>query len=207
MTLPSVIRIFFAIDLPQDAKERLSKFIGALKKEAKSNAIRWTKAENLHITLQFLAEVRTEHLSVLIEKVREEVQHSAKSLTLSLGAWHLFPNPYRPRVIVLEVTPHAELAVLSGLIGKGIQAMDYAIESRPFRAHLTLGRIKHTPVNLDFLSACTLPEIPGITITEVVMFRSEPQPEGSQYTVMEKINLPNPLTPPKIIGGEDTARQ
>lgn len=190
MTLPHVIRIFFAIDLPQHAKEKLGRFIASLKKESKSNAIRWTRSENLHITLQFLAEVRTEHLLTLIANVRAKMEGAVKNVNLTFGSLHLFPNPYRPRVIVLEVTPQEELAVLAGLIGDGIKATNYAIESRPFRGHLTLGRIKHTQhIDLHFLSASTMPEIAGVEMSEVVVFRSEPQPEGSVYTVMEKIGL------------------
>ena len=39
MTLPSVIRIFFAIDLPPTAKEKIGNFIGVLKKSSRSHAI------------------------------------------------------------------------------------------------------------------------------------------------------------------------
>ena len=67
MTLPPIVRVFFAIELPLSTKEMLNKFVVSPKSEAKSNAIRWTKPENLHITLQFLAEVRGEHIATLIE--------------------------------------------------------------------------------------------------------------------------------------------
>lgn len=190
MTFPPVIRIFFAIDLPDAAKEKLGRFISSIKKKSRSNAIRWTKAENLHITLQFMPEVKAEHLTKLIEHVRSRMAGSSKSIKLSLGELHLFPNPYRPRVIVLEVAPQEQLANLSGLIGQGITDGDYQIESRPFRAHLTIGRIKQPQgINLSFLSEFKSAEVEDITMEEIVLFRSEPQPEGSQYTVLEKISL------------------
>ncbi len=190
MTLPPVIRIFFAIDLPPIAKEKLSRYISMLKKKSKSNAIRWTKPENLHITLQFLAEVRSEHLSQLIERVRAELEGSIKRSTLTLGTIHLFPSPYRPRVIVLEMVPQDHLAKLAELIGRGIKASNYAIETRPFRGHLTLGRIKQPQdINLSFLSEAALPEVENIDMNEVILFRSEPLPEGSKYTVIERMGL------------------
>ena len=168
MTLPPVIRIFFAIDLPESMKERLGNFINTLKKKSKSHAIRWTKPENLHITLQFLAEVQTEHLAALIENVRAEIDEKMTLPTLTMGTLHLFPNPYRPRVIVLDLTPQEELKMLSGLIGHGIKATHYAIETRPFRGHLTLGRIKHTHgVNLAFLSECKLEDDEAIKVEEI----------------------------------------
>lgn len=194
MTLPPVIRIFFAIDLPTTTKESLGHFISMLKKKSKSHAIRWTRPENLHITLQFLAEVKTEHLSPLLANVRANIAKMPQKINLSFGALHLFPNPYRPRVIVLEILPQDILGELSKAIGMGIQALQYEIDDRPFRAHLTLGRIKHVQgVQLDFLSDITIPDITTIETNEVVLFRSEPHPEGSSYTPLEKITLSPPM--------------
>lgn len=189
MTLPPVIRIFFAIDFTPEVKKEIGSFMSALKKKSKSHGIRWTKPENLHITLQFLAEVKTEHLSTLIENVRVQIEGVIKHSAMKFGVVQLFPNPYRPRVIVLEIMPQDELANLSGLIGHGIKASEYEVETRPFRGHLTLGRIKHPGVNLSFLSELTAPEVEGMEVSEVMVYRSEPQPEGSQYTVLEKIAL------------------
>ena len=190
MTLPPVVRIFFAIDLPLSVKEALGKYIGALKKGSKSNAIRWTKSENLHITLQFLAEVRSEHIASLIENVRKELDRELQHLSLRFGSVQLFPSPYRPRVIVLDVGPQDQLAEIANLIGRAIQASSYEIESRPFRAHLTLGRIKHPHgLNLSFLSEQASSGIENIEVCEVALFRSQPQEEGSMYAVMERLAL------------------
>ena len=192
MTLPPVIRIFFAIDLPETVKEQLGKFIVSLKKKSKSHAIRWTKPDNLHITLQFLAEVRAEHLASLIANVRASIEGAFHNATFGFGAVHLFPNPYRPRVIVLGITPQEPLVTLSSLIGNGLEVTHYAIESRPFRAHLTLGRIKYIKgISLNFLSTCPPLLLEPIQVKEVVLFRSEPHPEGSHYSVLDRILLSN----------------
>lgn len=189
MTLPTVIRIFFAIDLPASMKEELGQFISQLKKKSRSHAIRWTRPENLHVTLQFLAEVKSEHVPKMIEQVRMELEGHLPSISLELGKLTLFPSPYRPRVIVLDLQPQEDLALLSGLIGHGIRACNYETETRPFRAHLTLGRIKHTQgVHLEFLSEVEKPNLRA-PVEEVVLFRSEPQPEGSMYTVIERVQL------------------
>lgn len=194
MTLPPVIRIFFAIDLPESTKEKIKGVISVLKKTSRANGspwgIRWTKSDNLHITLQFLAEVHAEHLPLLIANVRSKIKNASKGLSFTFGALHLFPDPYRPRVIVLDVTPQEDFAELSRLIGEGIQATSYEIESRPFRAHLTLGRIKQPQsMKLSFLSECEMPPFENINVGDIAVFRSEPQPEGSQYTVIERIAL------------------
>jgi 2'-5' RNA ligase len=188
MTLPSVIRVFFAIELPLFAKEKVDQFIGALKKKSKTHSIRWTKLENLHVTLQFIGEAHSADMPRLIENVRARIAGKVTKLTLSIGRLRLFPNSYRPRVIVLDIAPQDELTILSGLIGSGIKMTNYEIEKRPFRGHLTLGRIKQPRnLNLRFLSEFAAPEIEKIDLNEVVLFRSEPQPEGSRYIVVDKI--------------------
>lgn len=190
MTLPPVIRIFFAIDLPASIKDQVGAYIGSLKKKAKTNGIRWTRPENLHITLQFLPEVRLEHISPITDHVKKRVASSFQEAKIKLGEPHLFPTPFRPRVIVLDISPQNDLALLSELIGQGILEANYAIENRPFRAHLTLGRIKQPQgMNLGFISEFKAPEIEVLPINEVVLFRSEPQPEGSHYSVLERIHF------------------
>ncbi len=190
MTLPPVIRIFFAIDLPPSIKEKVSDYMAALKKASKTNGIRWSRPENLHITLQFLATIKTEHLKLLTENVRAKLGNAVLHPQISLGSVHVFPDPYRPRVIVLDVLPQDELAILSRLIGEGIQATHYEIENKPFRAHLTLGRIKQPHgMSLSFLSDCDVPAMDKIDLGEVVLFRSEPLPEGSKYTPIDRIPL------------------
>ena len=190
MTLPPVVRVFFAIDLPEAIRDEVGKFIGQLKKRAKPHAIRWSRPENLHITLQFLAEVRSEHIPLMLENVRKEMVGAIKKSILSLRGLELFPSPFRPRVIVLDIFPQEHLSLLAEVIGRGIVASGYEVEDRPFRAHLTLGRIKQPhAVSLSFLSEFTVPTIDKIAVQDVVLFRSEPQPEGSRYTVIERLRV------------------
>ncbi len=190
MTLPPVVRVFFAIDLPQEAKQQVDDYMSLLKKEIKSHAIRWSRPENLHITLQFLAEVQSTDLNLLLEKVKLAVQGFGEKLNFELGALRVFPDPYRPRVIVLDVTPQAALTHLSEAIGQGIRECHYQTEDRPFRAHLTLGRIKQPKgLNLGFLHDTPAINLGMITLHEVTLFRSEPQPDGSRYSPIERIAI------------------
>lgn len=190
MTIPPVVRVFFAVDLPATIKDQVASYICQLKKKAKSNSIRWTKPENLHITLQFLAEVRSEHINALIENVRGNINSHTKHTRMKLGGIHLFPNPFRPRVIVLDIAPQEELAFLSRLIGEGIKATEYAIEDRPFRGHLTIGRIKQPQgLDLKFLAEVGQLDVEEIAVNEVVLFRSEPHSNGSKYSVLERLPL------------------
>ncbi|OGT38265.1 MAG: 2'-5' RNA ligase [Gammaproteobacteria bacterium RIFCSPHIGHO2_12_FULL_38_14] len=156
---------------------------------SKTHHIRWTKSENLHITLQFLPEVLLDDLPRLVDAVKLVLQ-SMPPINITCEALYLFPHPYLPRVIVLTMNPQSELAALSELIGQGIETTGYSTEKRPFRAHLTLGRIKHTHhLDLHFLQEIDLPKIAPMEINEVILFQSDPMPDGSRYTVLKHFAL------------------
>lgn len=134
MTLPAVIRVFFAVDLAPPLKASLGSFITTLKKKSKPHSIRWSKPENLHITLQFLAEVQAKDVPILLAEVRAQCAKYLQTAHFSLGEVQLFLDIYRPRVIVMEIAAQEELAVIAQLIGQGVVAAQYSIEDRPFRA-------------------------------------------------------------------------
>lgn len=190
MMLPPVIRIFFAIDLPPMLKTQVAAFIAEMKKKSRTNAIRWTKPENLHITLQFLANVQTEDLSTIINHARSEITETLEHVTFQLGGIKLFPYPFRPRVIVLDVIPHADLAMIATAVGKAVERCGYELEKRAYHPHVTLARIKHSQdVNMSFINACSVPEFGKIQIEEVKLYRSEPGMDGSRYTELESFPL------------------
>ena len=196
MTIPLSMRIFFAVDLPSSAREKMSVFIEALKKRSKTQMIRWSRPENLHITLQFLPEIPSNDIPVLIEAVHAALSHHVNTSLVELGRLHLFPSVFHPRVIVLDVQPQEQLAILSKEIGSAIQLSGHEIEKRTFKAHLTIARIKNMrSVDLSFLSEFKAPPIEPFKLDKVVLFRSEPKPEGSHYTVLDEIGLQSTSKP------------
>lgn len=190
MTLPSNIRIFFGIDLNEATKKSIGHFIQSLKKASKTYAIRWSRPENLHITLQFLDNFKSDDLHHLLDNVKKQLKNMSIKLSFSFTTLDLYPSPYHPRVIVLDVVPQSELESLSRAIGAGITASAYKTEDRAYRAHVTLGRIKQpNDVSLQFLNKQVVPIFEEITMDEIVLFRSEPQTCGSLYTVLERLSF------------------
>tara|TARA_R110000868_G_scaffold22219_2_gene91273 strand:+ start:103 stop:681 length:579 start_codon:yes stop_codon:yes gene_type:complete len=190
MILPPVARVFFAIDLSDDTKHALAIYLDSLKLRSKTDKIRWTRPENLHITLQFLAEVRGEDVPEMLRHVQKALTAATSPVNLSFKSLHLFPDPHRPRVLVLDVSQQESLAEWSALVGKGIQDAGYDIEDRPFRAHLSIGRIKTSQMKvLNFIADVMPPAMGEIAVNEVVLFQSEPQADGSRYVPLERIAL------------------
>lgn len=181
------LRLFFAIDLTEEVSRSLENIVGQLQMKYKKHSMRWSKPRNLHITLQFLEAVKPEDLEILVLNVRSAMK-SFKSFDLQLQELELFPTRYRPRIISMNMDQHEILTELAKNIGQGIVTTGYEIETRPFRGHLTLARLNRIERNF-ILADINLPEIEKIPVREIVLYKSEPTREGSNYTVLERIYL------------------
>lgn len=151
-------RIFIAINLPQDIKKKLSSYQSFWPELP----VRWTKTDNLHITLEFLGYVSDEEILDILQKAKEfALKHSSffvhlnkicygppnkmpcsemQSLTGRLDKVENRP----PRMIWVEGEKSKELASLKAdvqkvLIGSNVK---FEQEDRVFSPHITLGRIK-----------------------------------------------------------------
>lgn len=182
-----MIRVFFAIDLPQTVKKQIDTLVSHIQKYVKRQAVHWVKHQQFHITLQFLNAIEEKDVSPLIEIVHEGIKN-INSFELCIGPVELFPTPQHPHIISLAVAPHETLSQLSAAIGLGISAMKYPVEPRPFRGHLTLGRMndKHAQIILPEIE---LSFTESITVNHIVLFQSEPGTGGSRYTPLSVVSL------------------
>jgi 2'-5' RNA ligase len=103
-------------------------------------APRWSAAQRWHLTLLFLGDVPPDRVPALVEKAAPAVA-AAPPMNLRLAGAGRFGSLHRPQVawagLAGDVDPLVELARrLTGVAG----SLRLAVEERPFRAHLTLGR-------------------------------------------------------------------
>jgi len=180
------IRAFFAIELEPGARAAVCDVLGALCKASGGESVHWVRQEALHVTLRFLGNVDPSQLAPLAQAVGAEVS-GLSPIAMTLGAARLFPSPRRPRVVALEVGPEAELAGLAAAVERGTEACGFEPENRPFRSHLTLGRIKQG--RGPDVSAAGVPAGTAASVESVVLFQSELQRSGAKYTPLERMRL------------------
>lgn len=184
----NTLRVFFAVVPPREVHDSLSRLLRILKKRIYSHSIRWMHVEHLHVTLQFLGELQKEHLISLTELVRTQLKN-IPSFQLQLGHLTIFPTKENPGIISLTVEPHSLLATLSSAIGQAMNVLGYPVESRPFQAHMTLGRIHQEKLQTEFFSCFDLPNIQPTLIREVYLIESRPGQEGSNYVPLAQFKL------------------
>ena len=178
-------RVFCAIDLPTDLKQKLAIHIERLKKETGVKA-GWTRPENIHLTIKFLGNIPVAD----VKKLSQAAAQAAKSLApFKLTAEHCgaFPTHGPPRVLWIGITDSsAQLAHLHERLDEECAAIGFPKEARPFHPHLTLSRIRN-PTNARALAVAhrALDFAPSkIEVTELLVIRSELGKDGSKYTTL-----------------------
>jgi RNA 2',3'-cyclic 3'-phosphodiesterase len=200
-----VIRAFFAIDMPSHIKEYIFTLIrDTLSNHIKNNDVRWSSADYLHITLQFIPSMKTMDINTIIYQAKCALQN-VNQFNLKLGSLMLFPDKNKPNVISLDVsTGKNELTQLSQALGKILNGMNYATDVRPYRPHLTLGKLtkKHQINRLQYngmlqeshpINRLQSIEIlqSDIPVKEITLFESRPTKNRTLYIPIIKITLKN----------------
>ena len=103
-------------------------------------APRWGAADRWHLTLLFLGDVPADRLPALVDRAAAAVD-GTPAMTLRLAGGGRFGSLRRPQVAWAgldgDVVPLVDLAVRLTAVARSLRL---AVEERPFRPHLTLGR-------------------------------------------------------------------
>jgi 2'-5' RNA ligase len=186
----ALIRSFIAVPLPPEVKERLAEAQRRLQPMAPD--VKWVAADSFHITLKFLGGVAPDRLQETWREVTAGLQ-GATGFTLHLVGAGAFPSATRPRVVWAGIAQGAEeLARLAARTERACAACGFDPENRPFRAHVTLGRVREPAPNpqlAEQLAALAATDFGTAPVDRVILMRSDLTPQGAKYTVLEQLLL------------------
>jgi 2'-5' RNA ligase len=131
--------LFVAINLPASVRDGIWEIAAPLRKAG--YPFRWVHRDAMHLTLKFLGDVDSERVRRIEEELDRAVADS-KRFVLPLGGFGTFPNPKRPRVVWLGCEGVPQFELLQHGVERAMQDLGFPSEGRPFRPHLTLGRVK-----------------------------------------------------------------
>lgn len=129
------MRVFIAIEIPEDIKEELAHLIESLKD--KISNVKWVERENFHITLRFIGEVSEDRIPVL-ERIIDEVSLKFSPFEIELKGTGKFPH-----VIWVGIDKGSDiLKNISYSIEGALIRANFSPTDKPFSPHITLGRVK-----------------------------------------------------------------
>lgn len=127
------MRIFIAVDLPQEAKDELA----SVQKQLSAAAAKLSPAHDFHLTLKFLGEIT----SAKVDAVKNCLSRvSFKQFTATASGVGVFPSENYVRVVWIGLEPEDEFVQLQKKIDDALE-MEFPKEEK-FKPHITLARVK-----------------------------------------------------------------
>jgi RNA 2',3'-cyclic 3'-phosphodiesterase len=193
-------RIFIAINFPENIKEKLAfsqeeiEDLFSQSEEDGRGPIRWTKKDNLHITLIFIGSLTDQEIGEVCLKTKEIAR---KHLSFSVNLNKILygpPEKIPPRMVWAEGEKPEELSLLKADLEKFLREAGIRFESEKgeFKLHATLGRIRswqwkkidpeerpevEKEISLNF-------QVKSLEVMESIL-----KPRGPEYTILESVPL------------------
>lgn len=184
-------RIFIAINFPQDIKKKLASYRG----KWPELPARWTKPDNLHITLAFIGDTDEDGLveicRVAKEVARKHYPFSIKLDKISYGPLKKIP----PRMIWVSGEKSDGFCNLRNDLEKALlssEKIPFSPEGREFSPHITLARIRQW--DWRRIEPEERPEVDQdinltFNVNSVEVMESELNTKGSRYEIIESYGL------------------
>ena len=143
----------------------------------------------MHVTLRFFGPTDDAQVDVLRELVTS-LADGAAPLTLRAAAVTGFPDAARAHVLVIELEAVPLLTAFAERAGAAAVALGFAPETRAYRPHITLARMKErADVRAHAAEAASLPV--GYA-TSIALYASTASGGGPVYTSLARATLPMP---------------
>jgi RNA 2',3'-cyclic 3'-phosphodiesterase len=184
-------RLFVALDLPDSVRAGIVEWGNV---SLADPALRPVAPESLHITLAFLGwlpEKEIPRLGEIVESSR------APGPSIELGDPVSRPERGRPRLFALPVDSPDAIALQGELQEKLVEARLYEPEKRRFWPHVTVARVRRE--ERGSMRPARVAKLPGALPkallqpfdgVRIVLYRSQLQPQGAQYTPLAQVELP-----------------
>ena len=128
-------RLFVAINLTPDVREQLFDATAPLREAAPW--VRWTRAEQLHITVRFIGEQPDDMIPKFAESIDRAVV-STPAMRLELREVGAFPTFRRARIVWFGAAYDPKLELLHHDVETAVMSLGLEAEGRAFRPHVML---------------------------------------------------------------------
>jgi RNA 2',3'-cyclic 3'-phosphodiesterase len=182
------IRAFFALNLDNSVKDKISVIQKELQKKLHSHAVKWENPEKFHLTLSFLGDVPKPDIKEFIEDL-SNLRLDFNQIKYNSAGIGFFPNASKPNVIYLGLTEEGSNAeklvneINKETLTKGI------IPDKKYIPHITLGRFRRENtgrLNADFKIKFEWFEV---VLKSFYLMKSTMDSKGSTYHVVKEFNF------------------
>ena len=187
-------RLFLAVNLSVAVTRKIAEAAARMRQTAERRGLRvgWVAPANLHVTLKFLGWTAAEAPAAIQDRMAAALAGS-KSFELSARGAGAFPTESQARVLWVGLTdPSGGLAQLAAVAEEQMEKLGYPRETRPFSAHVTVGRVKEGKGADEVLAPFRQADFGSSTIREVILYESQMRSTGSEYTPLARMAIGAP---------------
>jgi 2'-5' RNA ligase len=188
--MSATLRAFIAADLPENVRSSLGEAQEVLKLQR--FRVKWVRPQNIHLTLKFLGNTDGADIDKIVAAMALATKDCAV-VSLAVKGIGVFPDIRRPRVIWAGLSGQLEiLQDIQRTLDGHLADLGFPKETRAFKSHLTLGRVKgkiaadRMKTAIDKLKGL---ESESFEINQVILFKSELRPSGAVYTKMHQVTF------------------
>ena len=191
-----VLRVFISLNPPPGIVGKLVEIQAHLRATLEKSLpaerwrVRWTRPDQLHLTVLFLGNVFQHQVDDLRRQLEQVVESVPRLPALKLRGFGCFPALRHPRVIWFGTAPNSDFDLLqSAILDRFSRQLSLDNRDRSY-PHVTLARSGSKPLPAE-LSAV----LAGLTQVEnaptlawevrsVALMQSVPGPQGSEYACL-----------------------
>jgi 2'-5' RNA ligase len=184
-------RLFVALPVPESVRGAIAAGQDELRQKLAPGSVRWTPAEQLHLTLRFLGDVDVGRAADLTKNLQAACA-PWPAFDLVASGLDFFPHAQKPRVLWVGV---ADAGAALQSLWAAVQAATNPYTDEPPEAryvgHVTIGRVKYLqPPDRSVLAAqagrMARHEFGRWTADHIVLMRSELFAQGARHTVLAR---------------------
>lgn len=190
----ATLRAFISIEPPDELRTQIAALQKSLDKELKSDFVKWTKPDQIHLTLRFIGEMPEADAKKVLTGMRKACKEF-KPFHLHLGGLGAFPDIQRPSILWTGVSGDVEnLKNLVHQINHEISGVVGMPELQQYIPHLTIGRVKELPAAKlkRFTAACAANPIHlhgCVDVKSVKLMKSVLGKAGAVHTAIGNVKL------------------
>lgn len=184
------MRLFAALPITEEAEERISKEMKAVRQQLRGKNIRYKPPQKWHFTLVFLGNQNKNDLESIkagLGKVSSQIEPTE----IKMDKITYFPPNSEPSMLWARTTKETskKMGAIQQKITKALQqeGVSWDKDNRTYKGHVTLARFKYHEVE-------PLPEIEqqinlSFTPKSIVLMESELKRSGSEYEILEEFSI------------------
>jgi len=175
------MRLFIAFILPEEwigvfrqTQEELQKNI---------SGVSWVKPDAMHCTLKFIGDFPDPHT---VNEVLVTIPFTPFSITAAQQC-SVFGRQGKASVFFVPFEPLPPVAELAGKIDESLAVIGIERENRPFKAHITLGRVKQdmkSEIVAPVLQKIVVQPLPSHDVRSFHLIKSTLLPSGPHYDIL-----------------------